>query len=141
MRRRKSKKNGMVYFIVFILIAFLVACKLLMGGRGEEQYKKYVSDFSSAVEQYGKNDLENGFGPQSISYNELKNILISKGYFIEFDNQSVTITGDDITISKSDNTLSFYNYNNLSTMENGLRLKFNYNGKDYLCTKNKCNSG
>lgn len=140
MRKRSNSKSGIIYIIVIVLLIMVIVGKFLMSNRGEEQYKKYVNDFSSAIEQYGKNDLENGFGPQSFSYNDLKQILISKGYFIEFDNQSVSISGDDITISKSDNTLSFYNFNNLTTMENGLRLKFNYNGKEYICTKNTCNN-
>ena len=138
MRRREKNKSSIIFIIIIVIIVFAIACKFFMNRRGDSQYKKYVSDFSSAIEQYGNNELENGFGPQAFSYNELKNILISKGYFIEFENSSVSISGDDITISKSDNVLNYYNYNNLATMENTLQLKFNYNGKEYICTKNLC---
>ena len=139
MRRRRENKSGLLFVIVFVLVAVIVVGKFFVKDREAEQYKKYVKDFSAAIEQYGVNDLEEGFGPQSFSYNDLKNILVSKGYFIEFDNQSVKISGNDITISKSDNKLNYYNYNDLTTMENGLRLRFEYNGKEYMCTKSICN--
>ena len=64
--------------------------------------------------------------------------LISNGYLDEFSDPSVVISGDNITLSKENNKVSYYNYNNTQTFENRFELKFTKDGGDYTCTKVEC---
>ena len=135
MRRSKSN-NKVVYIIIAVIVVGIIAGKFFIGGGSEKKYTKYVKEFEDAIYEYCENDLNSN--SESISFDELKNLLLSKDYVKEFEDPSVLLSADDIQITKKDGEISFYNYSNAGTYENGFMIKFNHNNKIYNCTKNKC---
>ena len=75
---------------------------------------------------------------------DISNIILGQemkcqfDYLDEFSDPSVVISGDNITLSKENNKVSYYNYNNTQTFENRFELKFTKDGGDYTCTKVEC---
>lgn len=136
MRRSKSG-NKVVYIIIAVIVVGILVGKFFTGGGSEKKYTKYVKEFEDAIYEYCENDLNSN--SEVISFEDLKDVLISKDYVKKFDDPSVLLSADDILITKKDGEISFYNYSNAGTYENGFMIKFNHNNKIYNCTKNKCN--
>ena len=79
--------------------------------------------YQEAIESYSTKDLPESYN-KIYTYDELTNILKLNGYLDEFSDPSVVISGDNITLSKENNKVSYYNYNNTQTFENRFELKF-----------------
>ena len=102
-----------------------------------KDFKNYVAKYQEAIESYSTKDLPESYN-KIYTYDELTNILKLNGYLDEFSDPSVVISGDNITLSKENNKVSYYNYNNTQTFENRFELKFKIDGGDYTCTKVEC---
>ena len=135
--RRSKKSSGVIYIIIAVIVIGIIVGKFLISGNSEKKYMKYVESFEKGIYEYCNNDLSSD--TTVISFDELKELLIGRGYVNEYDDPSVLLLGDDINISRVNGEVSFYNYKNTNTYENGFMIKFNHNNKIVSCTKNKCN--
>lgn len=135
----RKKDNG---FLILVGIVLLVICGIFvykfLTNNETKAYQNYVKEMEDAILEYCDNEMAADFDSVVYSYDELKNILISKGHIKEFSDSSVIVTAEPITFSKSNGQISLYNYNNLTTFENRFELKFQKDGKTYTCTKNGC---
>ena len=137
--RRKGLQIEKTFLVVIVLVAvFLIAFKVFSGGSDEKEYIKYVNGFEEAINNYADKDLAANTDAVSYEYKELKKILIDKGYLKEFKNTKVEVSGEPIVLSKKDYKITFYNYNNTTTMENRFELQFKRDNRTYTCTKKEC---
>ena len=136
MRRSRKNNNKVIYIIIAVIVIGFLAGKFLISGKEDKKYIKYVASFEEGIYKYCENDLNTD--SVTIPFQELYNILLSRGYVEEYENQSVLLSADDVVITKVNGDISFFNYNNTKTYENSFRIKFNHNNKIYSCTKNKC---
>ena len=107
MRRSRKNSNWVIYLIIIVIVVGIVVSRIVMNGGSTNKYKKYVSSFEKAINEYCENDLYED--SVKISFEDLKNLLISKGYLDEYENSSVLLSADDINIEKNGNDVSFYN--------------------------------
>lgn len=137
MRKKKDPMAKAVTFIIISIVVVLVVLKMFVGKGGTDEYKKYVKDFGDAVNKYAEQDILEG---ESFiyTYDELKEILVSKGLLKELKDSGLKITSDSITVFKDNNIVSFYNYKNEKTFENRFELKFEKDNKKFSCTKDDC---
>ena len=136
MRRNKISMSKIVLLIIVFLVGFVLAIKLLFKN-GNKDYINYVNEYESAIGKYIATDIIDG---TEVTYNfeELNDILISKGYINKYSDNSVAVSADNILIKKNGNNMEYYNYANITTLENRFELKFEKNNKQVICTKNEC---
>lgn len=137
MRRNNNLSISKIALIIIILIiAFVFLMKVLNKG-DNKKYISYVNDYTVALEKYINNDII-GDIETTFTFDQINNILISKGYISKYDEEDVNVSSDNIVIKKNGSNTEFYNYVNITTLENRFELKFNKDNKEIICTKIEC---
>lgn len=125
----------MITVVVVIAIGFIFM--KVLNSDSTKDFKNYVLKYQEALDNYSAKNLPASYN-KIYTYDELTNILKSNGYLDEFGDPSVIVSSDNITLSKENNKVSYYNYNNIQTFENRFELKFSKDGGNYTCTKSEC---
>lgn len=125
----------MITVVVVIAIGFIFM--KVLNSDSTKDFKNYVLKYQEALDNYSAKNLPASYN-KIYTYDELTNILKSNGYLDEFGDPSVIVSSDNITLSKENNKVSYYNYNNMQTFENRFELKFSKDGGNYTCTKSEC---
>lgn len=135
--RRSTDYTKIVIVAIVVVVAIGFIFMKVLSNDSTKDFKNYVAKYQEAIESYSTKDLPESYN-KIYTYDELTNILKLNGYLDEFSDSSVVISGDNITLSKENNKVSYYNYNNTQTFENRFELKFTKDGGDYTCTKVEC---
>ena len=137
MKRRNNNKK-FVYISVIIIVVLLIVIKNIFVGKPQKIYKEYVKKYEAAVEKY-LNENSSLIGESTTyTYDDMTKILVDNGYIEEFSDQSVEVGSEPILVSKNSGNISFHNYYNEQTLENGFEMTFKKGDKTYTCTKNNC---
>lgn len=135
--RKSTDYTKIVMITVVVVIAIGFIFMKVLNSDSTKDFKNYVLKYQEALDNYSAKNLPASYN-KIYTYDELTNILKSNGYLDEFGDPSVIVSSDNITLSKENNKVSYYNYNNMQTFENRFELKFSKDGGNYTCTKSEC---
>lgn len=135
--RKNTNYGKIVVIAVVIVIAVCFLFMKIINKDSTKDFLKYVESYQNAIEDYAHNDLPTTYSIV-YSYDELTSILKSLNYLEDYSDSDVIVSGNRITLSKNNNEISYYNYNNTQTFENRFELEFTKDGKGYICTKSEC---
>lgn len=137
MRRQNSHFGGILFAVIIVVVLTVVIVIYASKNNFTKEYADYVKTYENAFLEYANKDLPSDYSI-IFDYNDLTDELINKGYLTKFDDNSVEISSNPITFEKVNNKVSFYNYNNTTTLENRFELLFKKGSKEYTCTKIEC---
>lgn len=137
MRRQNSHFGGVLFAVIAVVVLTILIVIYASKNNFTKEYANYVKTYEDAFLEYANKDLPSDYSIV-YDYDELTDVLISKGYLTKFSDNSVEISSNPITFEKTNNKVSFYNYNNSTTLENRFELLFKKGSKEYTCTKIEC---
>lgn len=137
MRRQNSHFGGVLFAVIAVIVLTVLIVIYASKNNFTKEYANYVKTYEDAFLEYANKDLPSDYSIV-YDYDELTDVLISKGYLTKFSDSSVEISSNPITFEKTNNKVSFYNYNNSTTLENRFELLFKKGSKEYTCTKIEC---
>lgn len=137
MRRQNSYFGGVLFAVIAVIVLTVLIVIYASKNNFTKEYANYVKTYEDAFLEYANKDLPSDYSIV-YDYDELTDVLISNGYLTKFSDNSVEISSNPITFEKVNNKVSFYNYNNTTTLENRFELLFKKGSKEYTCTKIEC---
>lgn len=137
MRRQNSYFGGVLFAVIAVIVLTVLIVIYASKNNFTKEYANYVKTYEDAFLEYANKDLPSDYSIV-YDYDELTDVLISNGYLTKFSDNSVEISSNPITFEKINNKVSFYNYNNSTTLENRFELLFKKGNKEYTCTKIEC---
>lgn len=137
MRRQNSYFGGVLFAVIAVIVLTVLIVIYASKNNFTKEYANYVKTYEDAFLEYANKDLPSDYSIV-YDYDELTDVLISNGYLTKFSDNSVEISSNPITFEKTNNKVSFYNYNNTTTLENRFELLFKKGSKEYTCTKIEC---